>query len=133
MQISPELFNVAIGSAEPIYRQLVALVRRRVAAGQFGAGDEMPSVRDLAQALALNPMTVSKAFSILETVGILQRRRGMTMVIASAPARPDADAAALLRPALQRAAREAFELGLTREQALRLFAAVLDAFSKERT
>ncbi len=126
MQIPARTFHIVVGSTEPIYRQLFELVRRRVSAGQFRSGDELPSVRELAQALAVNPMTVSKAFGMLETAGLLQRRRGLTMVIAPAPARRDEDAAALLRPSLRRAAREARELGLTGEQALRLFHEVLD-------
>ena len=126
MKIAPDTFNVAVGSAEPIYRQLFDGVRRRISAGQFRTGDEMPSVRELAQALAVNPMTVSKALSMLETTGILQRRRGLTMVIAPARAHRVEDAAVLLRPSLRRAAREARELGLTREQALQLFNDVLD-------
>ena len=59
------LFSIATGSAEPIYRQLIEQVRRRIAAGLLRPGDEMPSVRELAQALAVNPMTVSKAFGLL--------------------------------------------------------------------
>ncbi|HWJ95934.1 MAG TPA: GntR family transcriptional regulator, partial [Telluria sp.] len=62
----PDIFSITTGTPEPIYRQLVEQVRRMAAAGQLAAGDEMPSVRDVAQALALNPMTVSKAYGLLE-------------------------------------------------------------------
>ena len=65
------IFSVVTGSGEPIYRQLVDQVRRLVAGGQLAAGDELPSVRETAQALAINPMTVSKAYSLLETAGML--------------------------------------------------------------
>ncbi|OYU66678.1 MAG: GntR family transcriptional regulator, partial [Burkholderiales bacterium PBB5] len=58
-------FSIQTGSAEPIYRQLVEHVRRRVASGQIRAGDEIPSVRELAQQLAVHPMTISKAYSLL--------------------------------------------------------------------
>ena len=77
------LFAISTGSAEPIYQQLVEQVRRRVAAGQWQAGDEMPSVRELAQALAVNPNTVSKAIGMLEAQGVLERRRGLSMVVAA--------------------------------------------------
>ena len=56
---------------------------RRVAAGQLKAGDEIPSVRELAQALAVHPMTISKAYSMLEMEGVLERRRGLSMVVAA--------------------------------------------------
>lgn len=120
------LFSIAPGSSEPIYRQLVEQVRRLAAAGQLQPGDEMPSVREIAQALALNPMTVSKAYGLLEMEGVLARRRGMGMVVAerSAPA-PAAERAALLRPVLERAALEARQLELDPDTVLTLFATIL--------
>jgi GntR family transcriptional regulator len=127
------LFAISTGSAEPIYRQLVEQVRRRVAAGQWKAGEEMPSVRELAQALAVNPMTVSKAFSLLEAQGVLERRRGLSMVVAAQPGATNrvADRAELLRPTLQRAAAEARQLGLTDARALALFKSVLQQNQQE--
>jgi GntR family transcriptional regulator len=121
------LFSISTGSTEPIYRQLVEQVRRRVAAGQWQAGLEIPSVRELAQALAVNPNTVSKAFSLLEAQGVLERRRGLSMVVAaqSRAATPVADRAELLRPTLERAAAEARQLGLTDARALAFFKSVL--------
>lgn len=119
------LFSIATGSPEPIYRQLVEQVRRLSAGGQLQPGDEMPSVREIAQALALNPMTVSKAYSLLEMEGVLARRRGLGMVVAeSAPAAP-ADRASLLRPTLERAALEARQLELDPDTVLSLFATIL--------
>ena len=82
---SANLFSIATGSSEPIYRQLVDQARRLVAGGQLAPGDAMPSVREIAQALALNPMTVSKAYGMLEMEGVLNRRRGMGMLVADAP------------------------------------------------
>jgi len=70
------------GAPEPIYRHLVDQVRLRMAAGQLVARQEIPSVRELAQELAVNPMTVSKAYSLLEFEGVLERRRGLSMVVA---------------------------------------------------
>ncbi len=123
----PSLFSVVAGSAEPIYRQLVAQVRRCVAGGQLRAGDELPSVRELAQALAVNPMTVSKAFGLLEAEGLLTRRRGLAMVVADQHrrAQPAADRVHLLRPTLERAAQEARQLQLPPAQALSLFKTIL--------
>jgi GntR family transcriptional regulator len=119
------LFSIATGSPEPIYRQLVEQVRRLSAGGQLQPGDAMPSVREIAQALALNPMTVSKAYGLLEMEGVLARRRGLGMVVAdSAPARP-ADRADLLRPTLERAAMEARQLELDPDTVLSLFATIL--------
>lgn len=120
--------QINTGSPEPIYRQLIEQVRRRVAAGQLKAGDEIPSVRELAQALAVHPMTVSKAYSLLETEGVLERRRGLSMVVAAQHqrARPTADRVELLRPTLEKAAAEAKQLELPKTQTLQLFKSILD-------
>ena len=122
------LFSVTTGSSEPIYRQLVAQVRRCVAGGQLRAGDELPSVRELAQALAVNPMTISKAFGLLEAEGLVTRRRGLAMVIAEQHrrAQPAADRIDLLRPTLEAAAREARQLQLPAAQVLALFKTILN-------
>lgn len=81
-------FSVRLDAPEPIHRQLVEQLRRKVASGVLTAGDELPSVRDLATALSVNPMTVSKAFSLMLVDGLIERRRGRPMVIARSHARP---------------------------------------------
>jgi GntR family transcriptional regulator len=69
-------------SGIPIYRQLLEQVRRMVASGQLQPGTALPSVRELAIAHAVNPMTISKAYSMLEAEGLLERNRGKPMTIA---------------------------------------------------
>jgi GntR family transcriptional regulator len=70
-------------SGVPIYRQILEQVRRMVASGQLAPGAELPSVRDLALKHAINPMTISKAYSLLEAEGMLERNRGRPMTVAS--------------------------------------------------
>lgn len=122
------LFSINTGSAEPIYRQLLEQVRRMVAAGQLSAGQELPSVRELAGSLAVHPMTISKAYSLLEAEGVLERRRGLSMVVAQrhGKAQPASARVELLRPTLQRAAQEARQLELPTAQVLALFRQILE-------
>ncbi|MEX2130414.1 MAG: GntR family transcriptional regulator [Pseudohongiellaceae bacterium] len=75
LQISPS-------AGTPIYRQLMDQITRLVASRSLKAGEELPSVRSLAEQLEVNPMTVSKAYSALEMHGVLVRRRGLGMVVA---------------------------------------------------
>jgi GntR family transcriptional regulator len=70
-------------SGIPIYRQILDQVRRMVASGQLQPGAELPSVREVAMAHAVNPMTISKAYSMLEVEGLLERHRGKPMTVAS--------------------------------------------------
>ena len=116
---SPLVFDIQPQLATPIYRQVVEQVQRLVAGGQLGAGAELPSVRAVAERHAINPMTVSKAYSLLEAEGLLERRRGVGMVVAAnaKPARKDQDRLALLQPALLALARQAHQLGISPDQA----------------
>ena len=131
MTIPPtHLFSIVPGSSDPIYRQLVDQVRRLVAGGQLAPDDPLPSVRELAQLLTVNPMTVSKAYGLLESEGVLVRRRGVGMAVATQGGKRHAsrtleERAALLRPTLERAAREARELELDPATALALFTHIL--------
>lgn len=125
--LSPDIFQIATGSSEPIYRQMVEQLRRQILGGQISAGDAMPSVREVATALGVNPMTVSKAYSLLENDAWLARRRGLGMVVAE---RESQFALAesrleLIRPSLQRVALESHQLQLSPEAVLQLFSEIL--------
>jgi GntR family transcriptional regulator len=62
--------------ATPIYQQVVEQVQRRVAMGTLLPGDPVPSVRQLALELTINPNTVARAYLELEYQGILHKRQG---------------------------------------------------------
>ena len=76
------MFILKPHSGVPIYRQLSEQIRRMAASGQLQPGTELPSIRDLAIQHAINPMTVSKVYSLLESEGVLERNRGKPMTIA---------------------------------------------------
>lgn len=106
-------FHIQPSAPEPIYRQIVEQVRRLVAGGQLAPGDVLPSVREVAATHAINPMTVSKAYNLLETEGVLERLRGKGMAVAARPAPAAEDTRwALIAPALEAVARQARELEL---------------------
>jgi GntR family transcriptional regulator len=70
-------------SGKPLYRQLVDQVRRMIVNGNLKVGETLPSVRALAEAHAVNPMTISKAYALLESEGLLERNPGKPMTVAS--------------------------------------------------
>jgi GntR family transcriptional regulator len=76
------LFILKPHSGVPIYRQLLDQIRRMAASGQLPPGTELPSIRELALQHAINPMTVSKVYTLLEAEGVLERNRGKPMTIA---------------------------------------------------
>jgi GntR family transcriptional regulator len=82
MQHSSLLLHISPSSGEPIYRQLIDQIQRLIASGKLAPGDFLPSVRQVAAELAVNPMTISKAYGLLESHGRVVRVRGKGMAIA---------------------------------------------------
>lgn len=125
MAALPLRFDIQPSDSTPIYRQIVEQVQRRVRSGQWGAGEALPSVRAVALEHAINPMTVSKAYSLLEAEGLLERVRGMGMVVAPLPADPEAQRWLRLEPALTSLAQQVRDLGLAADEAVARFATAL--------
>ena len=73
---APVLFSITPGDALPIYRQLVEQVKGAIASGLLKAGDRLPSHRDLARDLVIAPLTVKRAYDVLEAEGLIATRRG---------------------------------------------------------
>ena len=69
----------------PIWKQLENEIRRLVAIGAYTPGTAVPSVRELAQQLRINPATASKAYQRLTDGGVLVVRRGEGTFVASSP------------------------------------------------
>jgi GntR family transcriptional regulator len=108
------LLTIQPASAEPIYRQIVEQLRRLIAGGQLPPGGLLPSVRDVAGFHAVNPMTVSHAYSLAESEGLLERLRGKGMAVATTrkTSQTQTQRMALLEPQLSALARQARELEL---------------------
>ncbi|MBP3388895.1 MAG: GntR family transcriptional regulator [Clostridia bacterium] len=124
------MFTVDTMSRQPIYEQLVQQMENLVLSGLLKAGDHLPSVRSLSIELAVNPNTIQRAYSELETCGILCAVPGRGCFIT-------ADATQLLG---QKARQRLEELdGLLRELALagiteeEIQARVRAAYPKEGT
>lgn len=103
--------TIQTNSDVPIYRQLINQVHRLVTAGRLTPGERLPSVRQLAEALAVNPMTVSKAYNLLEQEGLLERRRGVGMVVKE----DSRTAGELLAPAIETLVQQSIQLRVDRD------------------
>ncbi len=100
-------------------------VSQLAAAGRIKPGDFLPSVRSLAKELAVNPMTISKAYSLLERDGVIENVRGQGVRLIS----PQNDATfkqrkAVIQQALRQVAAQAHQLGLTPEQVQQLLTGI---------
>jgi len=70
-------FRLDLRSGMPVYRQLIDQVRAGIASGTLEQGDQLPTVRQLAVDLAINPNTVLRAYRELELSGLLETQQGM--------------------------------------------------------
>jgi|SRR5579884_851127 len=69
-------FGLDLHSGVPVYRQLIDQVRAGMASGTLSVGDQLPTVRQLAVDLAINPNTVLRAYRELELAGLLETQQG---------------------------------------------------------
>jgi len=118
-------------SNAPIYQQLVDGVKELVARGILVPGERMPTVRELAVELSLNPNTVAKAFQKLEQEGIIETMRSRGTFVAGRTEVLDMEAARQqLVDLVEKVLVEAYHLGLKREDIKQLFEESLDNWEK---
>ena len=88
----PFQFRLDLHSGVPVYRQIIDQVIGGIAAGALTAGDQLPTVRQLAVDLSINPNTVIRAYRELEIRGVLETQQGTgTFISQQKPQRDDAD------------------------------------------
>ncbi|MBL8293134.1 MAG: GntR family transcriptional regulator [Bryobacterales bacterium] len=82
-------FRLDLRSGVPVYRQLIDQVLGAIAAGILGPGDRLPTVRQVAVDLAINPNTVVRAYKELEIRGVLTTQQGTGTFISTSQPKPD--------------------------------------------
>src|SRR5580765_3692331 len=106
------LLRIDPHSSEPIFGQLVFQVKARIARGELEPGDKLPSVRELAKDLAINPNTVARAYEALESEGVIVRKQGSGCFVTGQTSALRGDERKRKLDALvHRAVTEAFHLG----------------------
>ena len=115
------LLEIDHHSGVPIYRQVIEQVRRQIMAGQLSEGQQLDSVRELAGRLRVNPMTISKAYALLEVEGLAERRRGIGLFVARVrKSQKERTKARLLEEILKKAAVTAVQFDIPEEEAARM-------------
>jgi len=121
----PIHIHVSPNDDAPIYRQIVRQVIEGVASGALAPGEQLPSLRALAQKLVVAPLTVKKAYDVLEADGVIETRRGKGTFVSAHAARSEQEASERLRPIVRRLVVEAEVAGMD--------AAVLAALIEQET
>ena len=86
---APFAFQLDLASGVPVYRQLIDQVQAGIASGWLATGDQLPTVRQVAVDLAINPNTVLRAYRELEIRGVLETQQGTGTFIAEKPVPQD--------------------------------------------
>lgn len=116
--VSFEAFRAVDGA--PVYLQIINFIKRGAIAGTIQDGDELPSRRVLSALLGINPNTVQKAFHILEEEHLMESRTGAKSCMTLPPDTLDALRREVLSDELRAMARTLRQLGISKEEALRL-------------
>lgn len=126
-------FKIDPAGDVPIYEQLIRQVKLAVADGLLSGGQRVPSVRQLATDLAINPNTIARAYQQLQADGVLESLRGRGMLV-----RRDAAAGCrrarntMVADAVRRALADALAGGMTADELRELFEAELESQSRTR-
>ncbi len=132
--MSPKLhLQIDERSGVPVYRQMMDQFKYYVAGGTLRPGDQIPSIRELAAALSVNPTTVVKAYTELEREGVIEKRHGKgAFVSAQAPALTSAEQGDALRRSAKLLAVEATQMQVPTPKVITVVREELGALSNDR-
>lgn len=125
--------HVDVRNGLAVYDQIVRQVKFAVADGALHSGDLVPSVRELARELAINPNTVARAYRQLQDDGVLETVRGTGLLIAAARRQCQAERTKLIRVRLRLVLEEALHSGLDTDNIEGLMKEELAAVSRSKS
>ncbi|MEI7999412.1 MAG: GntR family transcriptional regulator [Candidatus Omnitrophota bacterium] len=124
-------FQINPSSGVPIYRQIIDQVKLGIATGKFKPGEYLPSVREVSTSLEINPMTVSKAYSLLEKSGVIELVRGQGMRIPEASKDDSINHEQQLVPILRETVNAAKQLSLDMDTVIKKLKDIWEGNSHE--
>ncbi len=123
------MFRVTPQSGEPIYEQLIRQIKHAIVTGAVKQGDQLPTVRELAAKLVINPNTVSRAYRELEREGLVETTAGRGSFVKIAPPKLfREERKKRLQPFLQQLVAEARVLNFTDEELMELLREAIKKF-----
>jgi GntR family transcriptional regulator len=123
-------FRIDNASDRPVYLQIIGQVKRDIALGRLDKDERLPTVRQLAQQLAINPNTIAKAYRQLEQEGIIVTRAGAGAFVAGLDSTLSrAVRRKLICDELERVVVEAFHMQIDKQTIAEWFSSALDKFN----
>lgn len=126
------LIQVDFNSGEPVTRQVVAQVKWMVASGRLRPGEKLPSVRELAKQLKVNPTTISRIYSELSADEVIVLKQGQGAFVSVQPATiSKVVAKKQVKELVRRMLAEGIRLGLNHSDIQKLIAAEFENLPEE--
>ncbi|MBN2328515.1 MAG: GntR family transcriptional regulator [Candidatus Omnitrophica bacterium] len=127
------LITIDPTNGAPIFQQVVQQVKYKIAGGVLKEGDQLPSVRELAGKLRINPNTVAKAYAELERAGIIVTRRGLGCYVGDKSVIiKKNERLKIVSQHIERALMEAYHLDIPLHEVEQLFQQEIDKIQKRR-
>jgi GntR family transcriptional regulator len=114
-------------SGVPVYRQIMDQVKYCGASGLLKPNSQLPSIRELALALSVNPTTIVKAYNELQHEGVIEMRHGKGAFLADAPRMRDAQRKQALRRLARQIAVEAVQMDAPTELVVQVVTEEIEA------
>jgi len=119
--------NIDPSSSRPVYVQVIDQIKRDIALGRLIEGDRLPTVRDLAIRLAVNPNTMAKAYKLLEQEGVIVTRAGAGAFVAAIDSGLNKTVKKrIIMGSMERTAVDAYHMQVDKTSYSNWFAAVVD-------
>ena len=117
-------------SERPVYQQIIDQVKRDIALGRLGKDEKLPTVRQLAGQLAINPNTIAKAYQQMEREGIITTRPGSGAFVANLNSDLSSSVKKkLISEDLERAVVDAFHMQIDGQTLLKWFNEAIEKFN----
>ena len=117
-------------SERPVYQQIIDQVKRDIAIGRLGKDEKLPTVRELAGQLAINPNTIAKAYQQMEREGIITTRPGSGAFVANLDSNLNNSVKKkLISEDLERAVVDAFHMQIDGQTLLKWFNETIEKFN----
>ena len=127
------LLRIDSTNGVPLYLQIAKEVKHSIAIGSLKSGEQIPSVREIALQITVNPNTVAKAYRELEARGIVETRRGTgTFVSETTVDVTEEERQKIISELIDRAIDEARHLQMNEDEMTRLLLARVQAFKRKR-
>ncbi len=122
-----KLDQIQFNPNEPIYLQIVKLIKQAIASGELAPGDKLPSVREMSQKLSVNPNTLQRAYTELERQEVTETKRGLGSFVSHSHQDVSKLKETLARDIMKKSIEDLKTIGLTHEEMKQLMNELLSS------